>query len=319
MAMHVLAVARSSPVRVVGLCHGVRYTRGRMIALARLAEMDEPARQAILADHRYDEPWQSGFGRFYHECVLDESVETFSAGINHMAAFLVFRQGDKDLYPALRKAYHIEELRRIDAVRLELMHQFGYFMTETSGHISEYLPWFLKDPAEVQRMGLRPLAYLGTCQDLDRALAQYRQCAKEGREFIAPDEPVSIEYCSRILNAIQTGRPYVFNGNVHNAPGALIANLPADSCVEVPIVADRGGLRPTRVGELPPQIAAMIRTNINVQDLTVRAVMERRRELLYHAAMLDPNLASTLTLPRIRQLVDEMIAAHGELIPAYLR
>ena len=320
MAMHVLGVARASGIRVVGLCHGVRYTRGRMIMLARLAEMG-PDRAGKILDSRGGghEPGGTSFMDFYHECTLDETVHTLCAGINHMAAFLVFRRGSEDLYPLLRQAGRDEQLRRLEAVRLELMDRFGYFMTETSGHISEYLPWFLHLDEEVERLHLRPGAYIRTCEDLERTFQDYKRRAAAGEAFVAPDEPVSAEYASRILNAMETGVPFVFNGNVHNRGGALISNVPGDCCVEVPCVAVGGDFSPTPVGDMPPQIAAMIRTNVNVQDLTVRAILERSREHLYHAAMLDPNTAASLPLPKIRRLVDEMIAAHGELIPQYLR
>lgn len=320
MAAHVLGVTRASKVRAVGLCHGVRYTRGRMIMLARLAEMGPERAHAVLTDHTPHEPGGTAFSRYFHQCVLDETVQAMCAGINHMSAFLVFRDQDgRDLYPLLHEACRNPELRKIEEVRLELFQRFGYFMTETSGHISEYLPWFLRHDDEIQRLRLRPNAYILTCNDLDKTLEHYKELVRTGQPFIREDEPVSIEYASRIINAIETNTPYVFNGNVHNNGGSLISNLPGDSCVEVPAVADALGIHPTSVGELPPQIAAMIRTNINVQDLTVRAIMERRKDYLYQAAYLDPNTMATLSLPKIKELVDAMVAAHGELIPAYLR
>jgi alpha-galactosidase len=319
MATHVLGIARASKIRVVGLCHGVRYTRGRMIMLARLVEMHQAEAERVLHEWTPHEPWGTGFMKFFHQCTLNETVKTVCAGINHMAAFLVFQENGRDLYPLLHQAYDRPWLRKIEGVRLELLHRLGYFMTETSGHIAEYLPWFLHDQEEIRRTFLRPNAYLLTCADLEKTLAEYGRKAAAGEPFISPDEPVSIEYASRILNAVETGVPCVFNGNVHNRGGALIANLPGDCCVEVPCLADAAGVRPTCVGELPPQIAAMIRTNVNVQDLVVLAILERKREHVYHAAYLDPNTASSLSLPRIKDLVDEMFLAHGELIPPYLR
>ena len=320
MAMHVLGVARASTIRVVGLCHGVRHTRGRMILLTRLVEMGREKAGRIL-DTRTSpaEPGGTDFMAFYHQCCEDEGVETCCAGINHMAAFLVFRRDGEDLYPLLRRAYEDERIRQIELVRLELMARLGYFMTETSGHISEYLPWFLRSADEIKRLALRPGAYIGTCEMLDHTFQQYKRKAEGSEPFISPDEPVSMEYASRIINAIETDTPYVFNGNVHNRGGALISNLPGDCCVEVPCVADGLGIRPTTVGELPPQCAAMMRTNVNVQDLTVQAILEHKPERVYHAAMMDPNTAATLTLPEIHELVDAMFAAHGELIPQYLR
>ena len=204
-------------------------------------------------------------------------------------------------------------------MRLDLYKWLGYFFTETSGHISEYLPWYLHSDDEIARVRLRPRAYIRTREELEQTFAEYRRKVETGEPFIQPDQPVSIEYASRIVNAMETGEPYEFNGNVHNRGGELIHNLPGDCCVEVRCVADRDGIRPNWSGELPPQCAAMMRTNINVQDLVVRAILEENRDHVYHAAMFDPNTAATLTLPRTFELVDAMIEAHGELMPAFLR
>jgi len=319
MATHCLAIERASRVRHVGLCHGVSYTRGRMIMLARLAEMGPSKAGEILAPWDPHEGNRNRFSEFFHECVQDSEVQAVCAGINHMAAYLVFRRNGQDLYPLLRQAYTDERIRKIEHVRLELMMRFGYFMTETCGHISEYLPWFLKDPQEIQRVRLRPNCYLLTCEDLEKTFQEYKRKAQAGEPFIRSDEPVSIEYASWIINAIQTNQPYVFNGNQHNRGGALISNLPGDCCVEVPTVASGLGLLPTSMGALPAQLAAMMTSNISVQDLVVRAVLEQSRQHVYHAAYMDPNTAASLTLPKIEELVDEMIAAHGELMPAFLR
>lgn len=319
MATHCLAIERASRVRHVGLCHGVRYTRGRMILLARLVEMGPERAGEILAPWDPHEAGSNRFSEFFHECVNDTEVQAVCAGINHMAAYLVFRRNGQDLYPLLRQACTDERIRKIEPVRLELMARFGYFMTETSGHISEYLPWFLKDAQEVRRVSLRPNCYLRTCEDLDATLREYKRKAAAGEPFIAADEPVSIEYASRIINAIQTNQPYVFNGNVHNRSGALIGNLAGDACVEVPCVANGLGVSPMSMGQLPAQLAAMMQSNISVQDLVVRAVLEQNRDYVYQAAYVDPNTAATLTLPKIAELVDEMIAAHGDLMPSYLR
>jgi alpha-galactosidase len=319
MATHCLAIERATKVRHVGLCHGVRYTRGRMIMLARLVEMGPDRAAEILAPWDPHEGTRNRFTEFFHECVLDREVQAVCAGINHMAAFLVFRRDGQDLYPLLRAAYEDERIRKIEYVRLELMMRFGYFMTETCGHISEYLPWFLKNEQEIQRVRLRPNCYLLTCEGLERTFQEYKRRARCGEPFVEPDEPVSIEYASRIIHAIQTDQAYVFNGNQHNRGGALISNLPGDSCVEVPTVASGLGLMPTSMGDLPPQLAAMMTSNISVQDLVVRSVLEENRRHVYHAAYMDPNTAATLTLPEIDALVDEMIAAHGNLMPSFLR
>ncbi|MBN1809942.1 MAG: alpha-galactosidase [Planctomycetes bacterium] len=319
MAMHCLGIQRSTRVKAVGLCHGVRYTRARMIFLAKLAGMSVEETAEVTADWTPEEDRGSRFWKLFAECLDDDEVRTVAAGINHMAAFLVFERNGRDIYPQLKRALERPDIMRIDPVRLELMGRFGYFMTETSGHIAEYLPWYLRDEAEIRRLDLRPLSYIATCRALDAVFRSYSENVRTGTEFIRKDEPLSIEYASRVLNALETGRPYVFNGNVHNRGGELISNLPGDCCVEVPCTADGQGIHPSAMGELPPQCAALMRTNVNVQDLTVRAITEHRKEHLYHAALLDPNTAATLTTSRIHELVDVMIKAHGELVPDYLR
>jgi len=321
MATHVLAITRATQVKVIGLCHGVRYTRGRMIMLATLAEMDPAELDELL--HGYDphEPHGTRFAAFHHSFAHDEhpEVETLAAGINHMAAFLTFRRDGEDLYPLLDKACENPAIRQLEEVRLDLYKRLGYFFTETSGHISEYLPWYLHSDDEIRRVRLRPRAYLRTCENLEQTFAEYQRKLETGEPFVEPGAPLSIEYASRIINAMETGEPYEFNGNLHNRGGELISNLPGDCCVEVRCVADHDGIRPNWSGELPPQCAAMVRTNINVQDLVVQAVLEENRNHVYHAAMFDPNTAATLTLPKIYELVDAMIEAHGELMPAFLR
>ena len=321
MATHVLAIARATKVKVVGLCHGIRYTRGRMILLAKLAEMGRAEVDRLLDDYEPTESGRTRFTELHLACAHDPhpEIESLAAGINHMAAFLVFRRDGEDLYPLLDKAYENPAIRRLEEVRLDLYKRLGYFFTETSGHISEYLPWYLHSDEEVERMRLRPGAYIGTCEDLERTFADYRRKVETGEPFIEADRPLSIEYASHIVNALETGERYEFNGNVHNQGGRLISNLPGDCCVEVRCVADAGGIRPDWSGELPAQCAAMMQTNINVQDLVVRSILEESRAHLYHAAMFDPNTSATLTLPRIFELVDAMIEAHGELMPAFLR
>jgi alpha-galactosidase len=319
MAMHCLAVQRGTRVRSVGLCHGVRYTRGRLILLARLAQMGGREVGKLMRTWDPAEAAGSAFMDLYRECWLDTEYRTLCAGINHMAAFLKFELNGRDQYAWVRKACGRPEIRQIEPVRLELFERFGYFMTETSGHIAEYLPWFMPRPDEIRRLAIRPNTYIATCKRQLATFEGYARKARTGAEFIAPDRPQSIENAPPILNAIATNRPFEFNGNVANDGGRLIPNLPADACVEVPCVADGMGVHPLAVGALPPQIAAMIRTNVNVQDLVVRVVLEKRKEYVYHAAYLDPNLAASLSLPRIKQLVDAMVAAHGKRMPAFVR
>jgi len=172
----------------------------------------------------------------------DPDLDYTCVGINHMAFFLRLASGNRDLYPALLKASKVPALRRLDPVRFELFDQLGYFMTETSGHMSEYVPWFLRHEAEVKRLELRPSAYIDTCAQQEDAYRTLRQTLLNGTPVLDSTYSPSVEYVSRIMNAVTTGESYVFNGNVHNRGGALISNLPGDSCVEVPCVANRDGV-----------------------------------------------------------------------------
>lgn len=309
MAMHCLAMRRATRVRHVGLCHGVRHTAQTMRMLTAMADVSP----AAIARH-FKRPWNSPLrNREWREWVArgnDPRLSYLCAGINHMAFFLRFESAGEDLYPQLRKAAESPHLVRLDPVRFELLRWLKYFMTEASGHTAEYVPWFLKSRAEIAARSLWVSSYLRTCRDLNVEYRQLRRALRAGRPVISVPYAPSVEYAGPIVLACVTHRPFVFNGNVANDDAALIANLPADACVEVPCVADRNGITPTRVGALPPQCAALIRTNVNVQDLAVRGIVEGDRAYLYQAAMLDPNTAASLTLPQIRKVCDAMFQAH---------
>jgi alpha-galactosidase len=318
MATHMLAVARATKIRHAGLCHGVANTARTMrmlVALKDIAPQEIMDHMAMAGDDpRRIEQWNQ-----WYAMGSDPHLSYTCAGINHMAFFLRFESQGQDLYPTLRSLLDKPHLVRMDPVRFEVMRHFGWFMTETSAHSSEYLPWFLKNDAEIERMHLKVSSYLQTCQRQDRSYQAMHDALVAGRPVIEKPYCLSVEYASRILNAMVTNEPYVFNGNVHNRGGALISNLPGDSCVEVPCVADAGGIHPTTIGELPPQCAGMIRTNINVQDLVVRGLLEGDRRYITQAAMLDPNTASQLTLPAIASLVDRMFEAQKQWLPASLQ
>ncbi|MFI6744356.1 alpha-glucosidase/alpha-galactosidase [Nonomuraea sp. NPDC050451] len=281
MAMIPRAVYEGTAFRnVVGLCHSVRDTQARLASLVEVPE---------------------------------EEVSFVTAGANHQAFVLKFEHKGRDLYPVLDEVIARDpELRR--TVRVEMYRRFGHFPTESSEHGSEYLPWFLRHDDQVEHFRIPVEIYLqwsqenlGTYEETRRRLA-----AGEGVEI----EPAG-ELASEVIHSIETGTPRVVHGNVRN--GGLISNLPDDACVEVPCLVDRAGMRPTRVGALPPQLAALNRTFLNVGELTVRAALEGRRDHVYHAVMLDPNASATLTLQQIHDLVDDMIAAHGDLLPEGVR
>ncbi|HJZ37350.1 MAG TPA: alpha-glucosidase/alpha-galactosidase [Solirubrobacterales bacterium] len=243
-----------------------------------------------------------------------EEVTFNAAGVNHQAFVLRFERDGEDLYPHLDAAIERDpELRR--RVRVEIYRRMGYFPTESSEHGSEYLSWFLRDEAQVERFRLWVSEYASRSEE---NLDEYEKtkAALAGGGPLDHEEP-SNEYAPQIIHSIETGTPRVVYGNVRN--GGLIDNLPAESCVEVPCLVDGTGVNPVRMGSLPPQLAALNRTFLNVADLTVRAALEGRPDRVRQAVLLDPNASSTLTPDAIWEMCDELTAAHGDLIPAALR
>jgi alpha-galactosidase len=251
-----------------------------------------------------------------------DEVSFLCAGINHQAFFLNFRNGKRDLYPLIREAIQRPEVYGEEPVRIELMKHFGYFVTESSGHASEYVPYFRKTSKMVNKE-LVPQFTEGVNYWLDfgRTGGYLRHCQRRLDDFqqehdaILAEDPSSErthEYGSYIIEAIETDNPIRVNGNVPNR--GLIENLPEGCCVEVPCMVDRNGIQPTRVGKLPPQLGALNRTNVNVQELIVEAALTGNREAIYHAVMLDPLSAAVCTLPQIRYLVDELLEAQKRWI-----
>ncbi|RME84916.1 MAG: alpha-glucosidase/alpha-galactosidase [Caldilineae bacterium] len=287
MAMLCWAVGRVSSIRSVGLCHSVQGTA-----------------QALASD----------LGIPYEE------ISYLCAGINHMAFYLRLEHNGEDLYPRLREVgragtYGTRFNNLPDHVRYEVLRRTGYFVTESSEHFSEYVPWFIKRdrPDLIDKYGIPLDEYLRRCE-MQQNLWEYQKALFEKGD-VELTVTRSNEYGSLIIHSMETGQPRVIYGNVLNE--GLIDNLPYGCCVEVPCLVDRNGIQPTRIGKLPPHLAALMRTNINVQELTVEAALTGRREHIYHAAMLDPHTAAELDLEQIWRLVDELIEAHGDLLPAY--
>jgi alpha-galactosidase len=289
MAANCWAVDAGSGRPHVGLCHSVQGTSEML---------------AKWVDVPYDE------------------VIYFCAGINHQAFFLAFQRGEVDLYPKIFEAVNRPEIYGEEPVRIELLRHFGYFVTESSGHASEYVPYFRKNAKMVENE-LVPkftsevnywLDYGRTGGYLRHCLNRLKTFRQEFSEILAEDPPLTRthEYGSYIIEAIETNRPIRINGNVPNVH--LIDNLPEGCCVEVPCLVDGNGIQPTYVGSLPPQLAGLNRTNINVQELIVEAALTGSREAVYHAVMLDPLTAAVCTLPQIRQMVDEMLAAQARWV-----
>jgi len=281
MAMLCWSVYAGTPIhRVVGLCHSVQWTtRG-------LAEL---------------------VGVPYQE------VEYLGAGVNHQAWILRFRHRGRDLYPLLDEAIERDpELRR--RVRVEMYRRLGYFPTESSEHSAEYLPWFLRSDEMIERFRVPVDEYVRRSEENLEEYAAMRRTLAEGGSF---EIERSLEYASLIIHSMATGEARVIYGNVPN--NGLIANLPQGACVEVPCLVDGNGVQPTAVGNLPPQLAALNRTFLNVCELTVRAGLEGSREHVLHAALLDPNASSTLPPERIAEMVDALIEAHGDALPEGIR
>jgi len=244
-----------------------------------------------------------------------EGVQSKIAGINHMAWLLEVTKDGVDLYPEIkRRAAEKQKEKHHDMVRFELMQRFGYYVTESSEHNAEYHPYFIKRnyPELIERFNI-PL------DEYPRRCIEQIKGWKEMREKLFASESIehnrTHEYASHIMEAIETNKPFKIGGNVMNT--GLITNLPYDACVEVPCLVDASGITPTYVGALPPQLAALNRTNINTQSLTIEAAITGRKEHIYHAAMLDPHTSAELSIDDIVSLCDDLIEAHGNWLPDF--
>lgn len=245
----------------------------------------------------------------------DAGVQWKIAGINHMAWLLEVTKDGEDLYPEIKRRAAEKQLEKHDdMVRFELMRRFGYYVTESSEHNAEYHPYFIKRqyPELIDRYNI-PL------DEYPRRCVNQINGWKEMREKLLSDKHIehkrSREYASRIMEAIETDVPYKIGGNVMNT--GLITNLPKEACVEVPCLVDASGVTPTYIGDLPPQLAALNRTNINTQLLTIEAALTGKKEHIYHAALLDPHTSAELSMDEIVALCDDLIEAHGSWLPAF--
>lgn len=280
MAIVTGAVLKASPIRAVGLCHSVQVC----------------ARE-LLEELGLDYP----------------EVEYTIAGVNHQAWLLEITSRGKDLYPEI-KAAAARLGPHADRARLEIMEKFGYYVTESSLHTAEYTPYFIKKayPGLAEQYGIRTEMFREWSQEQDKFLRETAPSLLREENLV---HARSHEYASRIVEAVLTGLPFRFNGNVLNA--GYIENLPQGSCVEVPCVAGAEGIAPQRVGALPPQCAALNRTYLNVVELAIEAALTRRKEHLYHAALLDPHTAAELTAGEILRLCDEMLEANRAWLSGY--
>jgi alpha-galactosidase len=289
MAINTWAVSEYSKIKNVGLCHSVQHTATELA-------------KYIGAPF--------------------EEISFWTAGINHMAWFLDFRWRGEDAYPLLRERFKDPAVYSApdahwdgpDIVRAEVFKTFGYYVTECSTIMAEYVPYFRKRnrPELYDKYKLRRVESRAAATEQNNKDAELMQQIKENFQF-----PMSHsgEYVSIIIRAIEAGVPARINGNVKNT--GLITNLPEGCCVEVPCLVDKEGITPCFVGDLPAQLAALNRTNISVQELAVRGIVEKDRTKMFQAMLLDPLSASLLTIDEIRQMTDEMFVAGAKYLQGY--
>jgi alpha-galactosidase len=313
MAINQWALSRGTDISTVGLCHSV------------------PGTARELAED---------IGIPY------ENINYLVAGINHLAFYLRFedKYTREDLYPRIRQVIDEGRVPNWNRVRYEMFRRLGYFVTESSEHFSEYVPWFIKhDRSDLIEAFNIPLdEYLARCEAQIIAWNMVQEARQNGqpvgeaairealkdvrlmprmvewavRSVLNYDKVErSVEYGSLIIHSMETGTPLTIYGNVPNR--GIITNLPEGCTVEVPCLVDANGIQPTHIGAIPPHLAALMQTNINVQSLTVEAAITGKRDHIYHAAMLDPHTAAELSLEQIWFLVDDLIAAHGNGLPDY--
>ena len=285
MAMLCMAINQISPgMKMVGLCHSVQGTAEQLAN-----DLNENI----------------------------EDVDYFCAGINHMSFYLRFEKKQngikQDLYPRLKEIAEQGSMPKDNLVRYEMLKRLGFFVTESSEHFSEYTPWFIKRdrPDLIEKFNIPLDEYITRCEKQISEWDEQRVSLENKNQSIEVCQ--SHEYAASIINGLENGKEVTINGNVSNE--GLIDNLPGNISVEVPCLINTNGIQPVRVGSLPTHLAALMMTNINVQQLTVEASLSGKKEHVYHAAMLDPHTAAELSVDEIWHLVDDLLEAHGEMIP----
>lgn len=282
MAMLTGYMLRYTKIKTVGLCHSVQAAVPMLLRSLDMEYTDE--------------------------------IQWKIAGINHMGWLLEVTKDGEDLYPEIKRRSLEQGYPDWDKVRHEMMHRFGYYVTESSEHNAEYHPYFIKSthPELIEQFNIPLDEYPRRCVN---QIADW----KKTRESLTQNPDLSHarthEYASYIMEAMVTNKPFKIGGNVLNT--GLITNLPQKACVEVPCLVDASGVTPTYVGDLPEILASLNRTNINPQLLTIEAAVERSKEKVYHAAYLDPHTASELSLEEIQAMCDRLFEAHGDWLPEY--
>jgi len=274
MAMNTWAAYRSSPVKVLGLCHSVQLTA------------------AMLAN--------------YIEIPFPE-LRYRAAGINHICWFLKLKHRGENLYPLLFEAMKDPQVYSSDPVRFEIMKNFGCFVSESSEHMAEYVPYFIPRENLIEKLKIPINEYIRRCQEQEKEFEINKEVAEGKREI--PKHFRSFEYAAPLIHSIETNQTISIYGNIENT--GIISNLPAGCCVEAPCLVDGNGVQPIYVGELPPQLSAINRNHIGVQELTVKAVLENKPEYIYYACQLDPLASAMLTLEDINSLANELWQAHA--------
>jgi len=292
MAINTWALAEQFPrLKQVGLCHSVQNTVEELAH-----DLDLPK-----GDIRYK-----------------------VAGVNHVAFFLRLEHQGRDLYPALRQGYHsgrfpkspLYHARCPNKVRYEVMDHLGWFCTESSEHLAEYVPWFIKEGRAdlIEQFGIPLDEYPTRCEEQVTSWKEQAKTLADGRDIAVTR---SHEFAADLMNAIVTDTPYTAYGNLPNT--GQIPQLPLGAAVETPCLVDANGVQPSVVTDIPPQLIALMRSQINVQELTVRALVDQNPEHIYHAAMMDPHTAAELDLRQIRSLVTDLLTAHADWLPDWCR
>ncbi|XKM43340.1 alpha-glucosidase/alpha-galactosidase (plasmid) [Rhizobium ruizarguesonis] len=287
MAINCWAIKDLAPeIHAIGLCHSVQHTAGH---LAQCLGED-------IADVNY-----------------------VSAGINHVAFFLKYEKVHsdgrlEDLYPRLNALAADGRVPPHDRVRFDVLKRLGHFVTESSEHFSEYTSWYIKEGRGdlIDQLNIPLDEYIRRCEV---QIKEWHALRKE----LEGGKPIEVcrsnEYAAGIIHAAVTGNPALIYGNVPN--NGLIENLPDECIVEVPCHVDRNGIQPVRVGRIPSQLSAVMNLSVSVQQLTVEAALTKNRERIYQAALLDPHTSAELSPDQIWNLVDDLIDAHGDLLPRY--
>jgi alpha-galactosidase len=288
MAMICRAIQRSSFIKITGLCHSVQGTA------AMLAEwIDVP------------------FNEITYTC----------AGINHLAWYLKYEWNGKDAYPLIREAVEKSDIYNKEIVRNEMFKHLGYYVTESSGHNSEYNWWFRKRPDLIEKYcthgtNWNPGEHAFTLKRYQNAERTWKT---EIQEFLSKDTPISLErgseYAAYIINAWMGGDVFRFNGNVPNT--GLITNLPQNACVEVPVFVDKEGFHPVYIGDLPPQCAALDQVNMMAEEMAVEAALTGDPTMVYHSIVYDPLTAAVLSLAEIKDMVNEMLERNRNYLPTF--